>query len=801
MSRIKLISSLSMPSNLIFFNSILLTGLFMSSAAATTAQKSESEIPRISEIELPHTQAELLTQDTPSQTTEEDRETDIQLDVITSPLVNFIEERQNSPTGVIIIDQREIQRFNHRTIGEVLRRQPGVVLGGPPGEDKDVQLLGLPKEYTQVLINGQRFPDGGENRELKVDRIPVSLVERIEIISNPTATIDSQGVAGTVNIILKKAPDRRISDLTITGTTLESAGPFGGVSVLYGDKQGDFSYLISGGIQRRDSPKEKFKQTLDLQNRPTEDETESEGKRLLDISLVPNLVWRVSPRDTLSFEPLFLRTLEEKDATRNLTKQKFFPTGRLQEQQQETIKKDEDKTVTGWRLGGHWERELSATADMKLGLFFQRTDETKDKVEVKDSVITTFRNVDGSPLDPNRPVRNPGDIKREDETKYEQGLLGTLVFNLRPWENHSLTVGIEGNLRDREKKKITTEQKTAPQLREPVDKTVPKDIYNITENQLNLFVQDEIRLGELHTLTAGLRMEAVNNTATARDDTSIGQSGTIFNPSLHYKYQVLPTTVFRLSAARTIRRPKFDDLIPFIDSKNGTLLQPDNVGNPQLKPETSLGVEAGIEQSWGNNTGAFGINAFYRWVDNKIENSIALNSENNRFEQLPRNAGNGKIYGVRMDLQTRAPFIGLPNLTLFGNLSFLGSELEDATSGEIRRFKDQPSYVANLGFDYTIPAWGMNFGLNYNILPGFTNRELKDGRIEVTEESTANGLDAYLGFRLAENLQMNLFGKNLLASEKRKSRDVFNSLGEFQNARIERETAEKLYGISFSWQF
>ena len=790
-----------MQSNLIFFNSILLIFFFVSTGTAKTPQASASEIPLLSEIESLQTQSELLTPDTSNLTSKENREPDIELDVITSPLVNFIQERQNSPTGVIILDQREIQRFNHRTIGEVLRRQPGVVLGGPPGEDKDVRLLGLPKEYTQVLINGQRFPDGGENRELKVDRIPVSLVERIEIISNPTATIDSQGIAGTVNIILKKAPDQRISDLSITGTTLETAGPFGGLSILYGDKQGDFSYLISGGIQRRDSPKDKFKQTLDLQNRPTEDERELEDKRLLDISLAPNFVWRVSPRDTLSFEPLFLRTLEEKDATRNVTKQRFFPSGRLQEQQEETVKKDEDKTITGWRLGGHWERELSDTANMKLGLFFQRTDERKDKVETKNNIITTFRNVDGSPLDPNRPVRNPGDIKREEETKFDQGLLGTLVFNLRPWENHRLTVGVEGNLRDREKKKIGTEQPTSPQLREPVEKIGPKDIYNITENQLNLYIQDEIHLAAQHILTAGLRMEAVNNTATARDDTSIGQSGTIFNPSLHYKYQVLPTTVFRLSTARTIRRPKFDDLIPFRDTKNGTLLRPDNVGNPNLKPETSLGVEAGIEQSWGNKTGAFGINTFYRWVDDKIENDIVLNTENNRFEQLPRNVGNGKIYGVRMDLQTRAPFIGLPNLTLFGNLSFLGSELEDATSGEIRRFKDQPSYVANLGFDYTIPRWGINFGLNYNILPGFSKRELKDGRIEVTEETKENGLDAYLGFRLADNLQMNLFGKNLLASGKRKSREVFNSLGEFQNARIERETAERLYGISLSWQF
>ncbi|BAU06269.1 hypothetical protein FIS3754_21820 [Fischerella sp. NIES-3754] len=35
---------------------------------------------------------------------------------------------------------------------------------------------------------------------------------------------------------------------------------------------------------------------------------------------------------------------------------------------------------------------------------------------------------------------------------------------------------------------------------------------------------------------------------------------------------MFPTTVFRLSAARTVRRPKFDDFVPFRETKNGTLL-------------------------------------------------------------------------------------------------------------------------------------------------------------------------------------------------------------------------------------
>ncbi|ODG96255.1 hypothetical protein A4S05_19295 [Nostoc sp. KVJ20] len=802
-----------MQTDLILFNSVLLSSIFVSTAAAAPAQPTpESEIPYISEIQLPQTSAQFLFQDTnasstsvaqtPTSPAEESEEPDIELDVIGTPLVNFIEERQNSPTGVIILDQKEIQRFNYRTIGEVLRRQPGVVLGGPPGEDKDVRLLGLPKEYTQILINGQRFPDGGESREFKVDRIPVSLVERIEIISNPSAIQNSQGVAGTVNIILKKAPDGRIADLTVTGTTLETVGPFGGVSFVYGDRQGDFSYLLSGGVQQREAPKDKFKQSLDLQNRPTQEEREYESKSLFDISLAPRFVWQVSAKDTLSFDPFFLQTNEEKDAIRNVNNQKFFsPSGRLQELQQQTISLDEDKTITGWRLGGSWEHQLSSTADITLGLLFQQTDESKDKIERTNSTTTTFRNAAGSPIDTARPLRNTDIIKREDETKTDQELLITLGFNFRPWENHKFTMGLEGSLRDREKKKISTEQQITPVLLAAVEKTGPKDIYGIEENQLNLFVQDEIRLGEKHTLTAGVRMEAFDNKATAADNSAIGQSGTIFNPSLHYKYQVFPTTVFRLSTARTIRRPKFDDLIPFRESKNGTLLQPDVIGNPNLKPETSLGVEAGIEQSWGNNTGAFGLNGFYRWVDDKIENDTNFNSTNNRYEQSFRNVGDGKIYGLRVDLQTRTPFLGLPNLTLFGNVSFLGSEVEDQISREIRRFKEQPAYVANLGFDYVIPEWGMNFGLSYNILPGFENRELKDGKNEVTNQAGENALDAYVAFRLTNNVQLSLFGKNLLAAERSKSRSIFDTSGVFESSRIEQETAERLYGISMSWQF
>jgi hypothetical protein len=77
-----------------------------------------------------------------------------------------------------------------------------------------------------------------------------------------------------------------------------------------------------------------------------------------------------------------------------------------------------------------------------------------------------------------------------------------------------------------------------------VEKTAPKDVYRIEENQFNIFVQDEIRLSDQHTLTAGLRIETVDHKATASDSSTVEQSGTTLNPSLHYKYQMFQQLFF-----------------------------------------------------------------------------------------------------------------------------------------------------------------------------------------------------------------------------------------------------------------
>ena len=75
--------------------------------------------------------------------------------------------------------------------------------GSDIGEYDSPALRGLGAGFTQILVNGRPIPGAGNDRTVFVDRIPAEIIDRIEIIRSPTADIDSQGIGGTINIILK----------------------------------------------------------------------------------------------------------------------------------------------------------------------------------------------------------------------------------------------------------------------------------------------------------------------------------------------------------------------------------------------------------------------------------------------------------------------------------------------------------------------------------------------------------------------------------------------------------------------
>jgi Outer membrane protein beta-barrel family/Carboxypeptidase regulatory-like domain/TonB-dependent Receptor Plug Domain len=81
---------------------------------------------------------------------------------------------------------------------ELLRKSPGVLVD----RDDNISLSG--KNGVQVYIDGRPTPLSGKDLSDYLKTIQSSLIEAIEIITNPSAKYDAAGNAGIINIRLKK---------------------------------------------------------------------------------------------------------------------------------------------------------------------------------------------------------------------------------------------------------------------------------------------------------------------------------------------------------------------------------------------------------------------------------------------------------------------------------------------------------------------------------------------------------------------------------------------------------------------
>src|SRR6266404_123980 len=118
------------------------------------------------------------------------------------------------PQDVKIYTRERIERSGQTTVADFLNTLPEVPLSNTDNRlshsfgTTTVQLHGFPNGTTLVLIDGRRLETTGQEVAgdfFDLNSIPISAVERIEIVSEGTSAVyGSDAIAGVVNIILKK---------------------------------------------------------------------------------------------------------------------------------------------------------------------------------------------------------------------------------------------------------------------------------------------------------------------------------------------------------------------------------------------------------------------------------------------------------------------------------------------------------------------------------------------------------------------------------------------------------------------
>lgn len=102
------------------------------------------------------------------------------------------------------------------TASDVLEAVPSVQVDA----DGKVSLRG--NENVVVQINGRPTPIRGEQLAAYLRQLPANTIERVEVIPNPSARQDPEGMAGILNIVLKQTVDLgRSGGFTLSGSTAD----------------------------------------------------------------------------------------------------------------------------------------------------------------------------------------------------------------------------------------------------------------------------------------------------------------------------------------------------------------------------------------------------------------------------------------------------------------------------------------------------------------------------------------------------------------------------------------------------
>lgn len=244
-------------------------------------------------------------------------------------------------------------------------------------------------------------------------------------------------------------------------------------------------------------------------------------------------------------------------------------------------------------------------------------------------------------------------------------------------------------------------------------------------------------------------------------------------PSINIIYSLNKKQNIRLSGSKTLNRPEFRELAPFVFYDSGTKFN--TSGDPTLKIADVLNADLRYEIFPGKGQ-VFSVSTFYKQFTNPIELQAQANNSNQY-----KNAKSGKNLGVEIEYRTLLSSMFhsqstkiLDDLTFFTNLAIIRSKVDISNLVQSSTLVDIPMqgqspYVFNAGLQYMNKELGWSSSLNLNRV---------GSRIAIHgNQTTGSATPAYweksrsfLDFQLAKSflknkLELKLNVQNILAQD------------------------------------
>jgi outer membrane receptor protein involved in Fe transport len=575
-------------------------------------------------------------------------------------------QRAQSTTSSIVVGRDEILRQGDGTLSDVLKRQPGITVDASPGKAAAIRMRGMGGGYVALLLNGLPVPAGFALESLGPD-----VIERIEIQRTATAETSSQAVAGTINVILRRAGPARGAAATEVkaGSAVVDGYLAPQLVAQHSGRAGALAYTLVGTLRHNENPvtavTTEAGRNPDLLRRIAWSDHQTEEMA----ELAPRLTWQPDTRDTLTAQGYVRKRRFDNTKRETETTKAGSPTAfphAVQRFAADPLHAYADVA---------WTRRLDGGARVTAKLSGYYTTRDADFVyrgmDLRDDLLETHRVASGP-------------------TEREWTFNGSWR---RPiWRGHLLAAGWELGRKRRSEYRRERQTDAADALLLASDED-----YRAGVARSALFVQDEWDIDDAWSAYVGLRREDLRTTGEGNAHPAVDVHAGAWSPILQALFKPAGARdQFRLAVSRTYKAPNIIQLMPrrYTVDNNNSATNPDQQGNPNLRPELALAVDLAWERYIGKDgkDGMVSVSAFHKRI--RDVTLYRTSRAGGAWTSTPENVGGATVRGIEFEGKaTRGPLAARVNLAR--NWSHV-----DAVPGPDNRIEGQPAYSGNVGLDY-----------------------------------------------------------------------------------------------------
>lgn len=486
---------------------------------------------------------------------------------------------------------------------DVLKKVPQVSVDA----DGNVELAG--NSGIRFLIDGKPSTAFGSNIADVLQSIPSSQIKSIEVITNPGAKYDAQGMAGIINIILKKSKVQGVNGnvSASVGTRLEN----GSFNITMRKNNFGLNAFVSGNGRLA-------AKTPSFSQRITTDTT-TKMYNLLSQQSEPETK-RYGVQSGLGFDWTFTKY---NNLSGNVNYNRFQNSGYgIVNQEQKSIPFNSDSAITDILSTNTFSNKFlfhSIDAQLDYKRTFKKEDQSLE-VNLSTSLGNNNYGVNNyQTLLPHDSVFygiNNNNTGKQNETELE-------IDYTQPFsEKVNFDAGAD----------FTFDNITSNSNVYALDPFSKNFFYDSSlSNYLSYkqavyaaYAELSFPVGSLFDVKAGSRYERTEiNAYYSQAGQQVATPGyNTLVPSVYLLKKLNGNQSIKLSYSKRIERPGFEDLNPFINTSD-----PKNItaGNPYLKPEIGNRVEFAYNHDYGQ-MGSFMITAFYRVNNDDIQPYTAFYS-------------------------------------------------------------------------------------------------------------------------------------------------------------------------------